>query len=66
MVMPTEVVRKYAITSGILCTWWQQLVREYVDPKSRSVGIALRRGQLCKIPPNVDKRGQGDCERYRA
>ena len=33
---PTEVARKYAISSGLLYTWRQQLLHGCVDPKSRS------------------------------
>jgi transposase len=33
---PAEVARKYAISSGLLYTWRQQLLRGCVDPKSRS------------------------------
>jgi transposase len=33
---PTEVARKYAISSGLLYTWRQQLLHGCVDPKIRS------------------------------
>lgn len=33
---PTEIARKYAISSGLLYTWRQQLLHGCVDPKIRS------------------------------
>jgi transposase len=36
---PTEVARKYAISSGLLYTWRQQLLHGCVDPQSRSAPI---------------------------
>ena len=49
---PTEVARKYAISSGLLYTWRQQSLRECVDPKSRSAP-SFARVEVAAAPPEL-------------